>query len=166
MTRTARAPIVRGQREACLLARKAAAATVEDELEGGATLPTIEPRRHEILGIVALALTSLVALSLVSYDARGGENSIGVLGGWIAGVLGGAFGIAAWALPIELGRRVRLTGVSASHLVPIDETRLLFPDLRRERGKKLEAVAAALKERFGERGITRAALLDAPSRRR
>ncbi len=64
----------------------------------------------------------------------------------------------------ELGRGVRLTGISMSHLVPIDETRLLFPDARVEKSKKLEAVAAALKDRFGESGIKRAVLLDKPRR--
>ncbi len=69
------------------------------------------PRRHEILGIVALCLTVLVALSIASYDARGGEDWIGVLGVWIAGVLATAFGIAAWVVPIELGLlAVRLFG--------------------------------------------------------
>jgi DNA polymerase-4 len=60
----------------------------------------------------------------------------------------------------ELGRGIRLTGVSMSHLVPIDETRLLFPDVRVEKSKKIEAVAAALKDKFGEGQLTRAALLD------
>lgn len=66
----------------------------------------------------------------------------------------------------DLTRRVRLTGVSATRLVPIDETRTLFPDDKKEKDQKLEAVAAALRDRFGGDPIKRAALLDGPSRRR
>ena len=65
---------------------------------GETTLSDPEPRRHEILGIVVLSLTVLVALSIASYDARGGDDWIGVLGVWIAGVLASAFGIAAWVV--------------------------------------------------------------------
>ena len=62
--------------------------------------------------------------------------------------------------------RVRLTGVSASHLVPIDETRLLFPDEKHEKQKKLEAVSAALRDKFGGTQVTRATLLDPITRKR
>lgn len=58
------------------------------------------------------------------------------------------------------GARVRLTGVSASALAPLDDVRTLFPDAKVERGKKLEAATAALRGRFGDSAVTRAALLD------
>ena len=80
------------------------------------------PRRHEILGIVALCLTVLVALSIASYDARGGEDWIGVLGVWIAGVLASAFGIAAWVVPVELG--LLATRLFGKHSRPIGAGRL------------------------------------------
>ena len=86
-----------------------------------ATLET-EPRRHEILGLIALCLTVLAGLSIASYDARGGGDWIGVLGVWIAGVLATAFGIAAWVVPIELGLlAARLFG---KHTRPIGAGRL------------------------------------------
>jgi hypothetical protein len=59
-------------------------------------------RRHEILGIVCVSLAMLVALSLWSYDTRGGENWIGPLGQSLASVLGRAFGWTAWLVPVEL----------------------------------------------------------------
>jgi S-DNA-T family DNA segregation ATPase FtsK/SpoIIIE len=59
-------------------------------------------RRHEILGIVCFSLAVLAALSLWSYDMRGGENWIGPLGESLASVLGRAFGWTAWLVPVEL----------------------------------------------------------------
>jgi DNA polymerase-4 len=60
----------------------------------------------------------------------------------------------------ELGhKRVRLTGVSATHLVPHDGAPVLFPDPKNVRGKKIEAATQALRERFGRKTLTRAALL-------
>ncbi|UJR78377.1 DNA polymerase IV [Sandaracinus amylolyticus] len=60
--------------------------------------------------------------------------------------------------PSLLARKgVRLSGVSVSALVPIDEARTLFPDPGVERGRKLEAALAALRDRGA--GVTRAALL-------
>ena len=66
----------------------------------------------------------------------------------------------------DLTQRVRLTGVSAGRLVPIAETRTLFPDERKQRDQKLEAVSAALRERFGGEPMTRAALLEGGRARR
>src|SRR5207342_562155 len=60
----------------------------------------------------------------------------------------------------DLSRRVRLTGVAATRLCAIEETRTLFPDEKKEKDKKLEAVSAALKDRFGSGTLTRAALLE------
>ncbi|MGF1466094.1 MAG: DNA translocase FtsK 4TM domain-containing protein [Sandaracinaceae bacterium] len=60
-------------------------------------------RRHEVLGILAAALTLLSVLALWSYDARGGENWVGPVGAWAAGVLATAFGLVAWLVPLELG---------------------------------------------------------------
>ena len=63
-----------------------------------------------------------------------------------------------------LRRGVRLVGVTVSALSErSDDAPLLFPDPRIARGKRLEDVAAKLRERFGERMVTRAALLDEPS---
>ncbi len=109
------------------MARKHAAApapAIDDDDLGPAeaTLSDPEPRRHEILGLVVLSLTVLVALSIASYDARGGDDWIGVLGVWIAGVLASAFGIAAWVVPIELALlSARLFG---KHVRPIGAGRL------------------------------------------
>jgi S-DNA-T family DNA segregation ATPase FtsK/SpoIIIE len=62
-----------------------------------------EGRRHEVLGILGGAATILAALSLWSYDARGGDNWIGPVGSGLASVLASAFGAAAWLVPLELG---------------------------------------------------------------
>ncbi|AKF10356.1 DNA translocase FtsK [Sandaracinus amylolyticus] len=59
-------------------------------------------RRHEVLGILSGAATTLLALSLYTYDARGGENWIGPVGEWIANIAATAFGAAAWVVPFEL----------------------------------------------------------------
>ncbi|UJR86234.1 DNA translocase FtsK [Sandaracinus amylolyticus] len=61
-----------------------------------------EGRRHEVLGILSGAATTLLALSLYTYDARGGENWIGPVGEWIANIAATAFGAAAWVVPFEL----------------------------------------------------------------
>jgi hypothetical protein len=108
------------------LARKnaAAVATFDDEPPADPSDRTVEtePRRHEILGLVALCLTLLAALSIASYDANGGDDWVGVLGAWIADVLASAFGIAAWVVPFELGLlAVRLFG---KHARPIGAGRL------------------------------------------
>ncbi|MFW6067885.1 MAG: DNA translocase FtsK [Myxococcota bacterium] len=76
-----------------------------------------EGRRHEVLGIVAGAVTVLLALALWSYDARGGQDWIGPVGRHAADVLARAFGVGAWVLPAELGLlTVRLFGRRASLL--------------------------------------------------
>jgi len=64
----------------------------------------------------------------------------------------------------ERGRPVRLTGVAATHLVPHDGAPVLFPDPKIARGKKLEAAAAALRDRFGRGAVTRASLLGTDAR--
>jgi DNA polymerase-4 len=58
-----------------------------------------------------------------------------------------------------LTRGVRLTGVSVSGLVPGPPERTLFPEARREKRHKLEQTVAALRDRFGPAGVTRATLL-------
>jgi DNA polymerase-4 len=57
-------------------------------------------------------------------------------------------------------KRVRLTGVSATHLLEAEGAPRLFPDPKLARGKKLEAATQALEGRFGRGKLTRAALLD------
>ncbi|MEM7447262.1 MAG: DNA translocase FtsK 4TM domain-containing protein [Myxococcota bacterium] len=82
--------------------------------------PHVRSRRHEVFGIICGASTALVALSLYSYDARGGENLVGPVGTAIAASLVNAFGIAAWVIPVELflstfrlfGRRSATLGVA------------------------------------------------------
>jgi DNA polymerase-4 len=62
--------------------------------------------------------------------------------------------------PLE-GRRVRLTGVSTSHLHPGPPPPQLFPDAIADRRRKLEDAVASLRTRFGrDAPITRASLLD------
>jgi DNA polymerase-4 len=62
-----------------------------------------------------------------------------------------------------LRRGVRLVGVSMGGLESAeDAVPQLFPDERAARGLQIEDAAAKLRARFGERMLTRAALLDAP----
>jgi hypothetical protein len=57
-------------------------------------------------------------------------------------------------------RRVRLTGVSVSALLPWAATTSLFPDVRAEQRRTVEATAARIADRFGdEHAIVRASLL-------
>jgi DNA polymerase-4 len=59
-----------------------------------------------------------------------------------------------------LGRRVRLTGVSVSGIVPGGPETTLFPDVQAEKRRKLEEVAAQIAERFGdETAVMRASLV-------
>ncbi len=62
--------------------------------------------------------------------------------------------------PTEKG--VRLVGVAASKLTTLDAILPLLRDERRERGGRLEAAQAKLREKFGAAAITRAALLGDP----
>ncbi|MBK7772531.1 MAG: DNA polymerase IV [Sandaracinaceae bacterium] len=59
----------------------------------------------------------------------------------------------------HLERGVRLTGISAGGLTG-DPATPLFGDPAREKRERLESVSAALRERFGERAIERARLVD------
>ena len=66
--------------------------------------PIVEPgRRYEVVGIVAMAATVLVVLSLFSYGAQASSNWIGAVGHGLANALTVAFGLAAWVVPFELG---------------------------------------------------------------
>jgi len=60
-------------------------------------------RRHEVLGVIVAAITTLVTLALASYDARSDDNWIGHSGTVIAGLLAAALGLGAWVVPAELG---------------------------------------------------------------
>jgi S-DNA-T family DNA segregation ATPase FtsK/SpoIIIE len=74
-------------------------------------------RRHEVLGIVALSLTVLSALALLSYAPESGANWIGAAGHGLANLLTTAFGLAAWVVPFELASfTVRLFQRRASPL--------------------------------------------------
>ena len=71
-----------------------------------------------------------------------------------AGKLLGRFG--------DLDYGVRLTGVSVSNMTKVPDADL-FPDEDRERRERLASITQALRERFGNAGITRASLISAPS---
>jgi DNA polymerase-4 len=76
-----------------------------------------------------------------------------------------AVGLLA-SVPLE-GRRVRLTGVSVTHIEQGPPAPTLFPDERAEKRRKVEATAAKIADRFlDERVLTRASLLDGPSKTR
>ena len=64
----------------------------------------------------------------------------------------------------ELNRGVRLTGISLSGLQPLARQRSLFEDEQRARREKIEAVTLALRERFGDRGVKRGALVNLEER--
>jgi len=61
--------------------------------------------------------------------------------------------------PIE-GKRFRLVGVAASELLPGLPPPTLFPDDRADRRRRLQQVTNKLHNRFGSKGLTRAALLE------
>ncbi|MCA9601134.1 MAG: DNA translocase FtsK, partial [Myxococcales bacterium] len=71
--------------------------------EAGFPAPGPLARRHEVLGIAAGVSTLLLGLALASYVGPEGPNWIGAFGRWMADVMVGAFGLAAWVLPVELG---------------------------------------------------------------
>lgn len=56
-------------------------------------------------------------------------------------------------------RGLRLVGISVSELVPLEARVGLFEDERRARREKLETVTERLRERFGDKGLTRATLM-------
>jgi nucleotidyltransferase/DNA polymerase involved in DNA repair len=62
---------------------------------------------------------------------------------------------------IELhGKGVRLLGIGTSHLVPTDSGQpSLFPDPAEERARKLARATDAVRDRMGEKAVTRARLL-------
>lgn len=59
-------------------------------------------RRHEVLGIVSAAVTLVLVLALLSFDATSEINWIGPAGHWTTSLLGTAFGFGAWVIPLEL----------------------------------------------------------------
>lgn len=61
--------------------------------------------------------------------------------------------------------RLRLTGVSVSEFVPLEDARELFPDPIDEKQRSLEKLRAGLRDRFGEGVLTRASLLGPEGRR-
>ena len=61
-----------------------------------------EGRRQDVLAILALTATSLLALALGSFDAtEASANLVGPTGHRLAGFLMAAFGLVAWILPLE-----------------------------------------------------------------
>ena len=56
-------------------------------------------------------------------------------------------------------RGFRLAGISVSELVPHEARAGLFEDERRVRREKLESVTQSLRERFGDKGLTRGTLV-------
>ena len=63
----------------------------------------------------------------------------------------------------DLGKGVRLCGVSASELVPRAAQTSLFVDVQQERRRELEGAVQTLRSRLGEGAIVRASLLTAAS---
>jgi len=57
-------------------------------------------------------------------------------------------------------KRIRLVGVAASELLHGQPPPSLFPDEQTERRRRLQSVTTALRDRFGSKKITRAALLE------
>ena len=62
-------------------------------------------------------------------------------------------------------RGVRLTGVSVSELHEGPAAPALFPDERRAKRERIEALTGELRERFGSAGVTRGTLVDVDGRR-
>lgn len=62
------------------------------------------------------------------------------------------------------GRPVRLTGLSAGELSEGPPPPTLFGDPSRDKRRAVQSATSAIVERFGARGITRAALLERPGR--
>ena len=62
----------------------------------------------------------------------------------------------------RLRKGVRLVGVTGAELCEGPAQPELFEDAQHERRERLQRVAAALGDRFGAAGVTRAALLDDP----
>jgi DNA polymerase-4 len=60
----------------------------------------------------------------------------------------------------DVGRGIRLTGVSVSELRDGPPDGTLFPDPREAKRERVEQVTAALRARFGAKGLSRARLLD------
>jgi DNA polymerase-4 len=58
------------------------------------------------------------------------------------------------------GKRIRLVGVAASELLQGQPPPTLFPDERSERRQRLQRVTTELRDRFGSKKVTRAALLE------
>ncbi len=82
-------------------------AAAADRARESAGSEPVAGRRHEVLGILAATTAILMALSLWSYDATGGDNLVGPVGTGIASALATAFGVAAWLLPIEMSLAAR-----------------------------------------------------------
>ena len=59
-------------------------------------------RRREVAGLVSGAATALLSLALFSYSSESADNLVGPVGIGLAGAFVGAFGAAAWVLPVEL----------------------------------------------------------------
>ncbi len=64
----------------------------------------------------------------------------------------------------DIGRGIRLTGVSVSELREAPPDGTLFPDPREAKRERVEQVTAELRARFGAKGLSRARLLDGSSR--
>ena len=79
-----------------------------------------EPKRHEVLGIVAFAAGALLALALASYHAAGGPDWVGPVGAQLAEVLIAFLGTASLLVPWTLGAlAVRLFQRSAQPVQPL-----------------------------------------------
>src|SRR5256885_11095141 len=81
-------------------------ANILSQLRGNAPLPANKPvaqaKRHEVLGLLTLALTVLLSLSLASFDIRGGRDWVGPTGARVAELLVALLGSASVLLPWSL----------------------------------------------------------------
>lgn len=68
--------------------------------------------------------------------------------------------------PLGAREGVRLTGLSVSGFEPASAQQELFVDRTTQRREQIETLTAAIGDRFGAAGITRASLIDKPTRRR
>ena len=60
----------------------------------------------------------------------------------------------------DLAKAVRLTGVSVADLCTESSSVTLFPEPTVERRRKLEQLTTQIADRFGNKGLRRAALLE------
>ncbi|MDP3274275.1 MAG: DNA translocase FtsK 4TM domain-containing protein [Deltaproteobacteria bacterium] len=82
--------------------------------------PEPQAKRHEVLGLLVLAVALLTGLALGSYDARGGRDWVGPLGATVAETLVALLGSASLAIPLAfLAQSVRFFLRTTRRLAPL-----------------------------------------------